>query len=105
MARFDLHVNPGKSRDRYPFLVEVQSNFLSALATRLVIPLRVHDQFQSLQIPADLFPFFEIDGQRLFLDTPQMGALPVSQLQHPIGSLAGDQGRIVDAMERVFGNH
>ncbi|MBC3875161.1 CcdB family protein [Undibacterium flavidum] len=41
MARFDVYANTGKSKKATPFLIDVQSNVISGLATRIVIPL--HD--------------------------------------------------------------
>jgi toxin CcdB len=39
MARFDVFSNPG-GHTGTPYVVEVQGNHLSGLATRVVIPLR-----------------------------------------------------------------
>ena len=40
--QFDIDENPSpRMNDIYPFVVDVQSNLLSALATRVVVPLAV----------------------------------------------------------------
>ena len=40
--QFDIYENPSpRMRDVYPFVVDVQSNLLSALATRMVVPLAI----------------------------------------------------------------
>lgn len=40
MARFDAHENPSRrSRARVVYLLDIEADMLSALATRLVVPL------------------------------------------------------------------
>jgi toxin CcdB len=40
MARFDVHENPSRrSRARVVYLLDIQADMLSDLATRLVVPL------------------------------------------------------------------
>jgi toxin CcdB len=40
--QFGIYENPSpRMRDVYPFVVDVQSNLLSALPTRMVVPLAV----------------------------------------------------------------
>lgn len=51
MARFDIYGNPGKNKGRIPSLVDVQSNVISGLATRNVVPLRTLTGFSSLALP------------------------------------------------------
>ena len=41
MARFDVFANPDASERRHtPYLIDVQNEFIDALTTRVVIPLR-----------------------------------------------------------------
>lgn len=103
MARFDLYHNPGRNKAAIPYLVDVQSNVISGLATRLVIPLRRLAGFSAAALPADLFPIIAVDGVECFLDTPQMGAIPVSELKHKAGSASEHQFAIQTALDRVFG--
>lgn len=40
MPQFDVYANPSASTKRmYPYLLDIQSDTLSALATRIVVPL------------------------------------------------------------------
>jgi|GEM_PF-1595972 len=77
MARFDIYSNHGSNQKKVPFLLDVQSNVISGLTTRIVIPLRPLSLFSSVSLPADLFPLISIDGTDYFLDTPQLGAIPL----------------------------
>lgn len=103
MGRFDIYSNPGKNKGGIPYLVDVQSNVISALATRIVIPLRTLTGFSSLALPGDLFPIIEVDGVDHFLDTPQMGAIALSELKAKVGSAQAHQFDIQTALDRVFG--
>lgn len=103
MARFDIYSNPGKNRKSVPFLVDIQSNVISGLATRVVVPLRPLATFASLSLPGDLFPLIAIDGVDHFLDMPQMGAIPSTELKSKVGSAQAHQFAIQSALDRVFG--
>ena len=103
MARFDLYRNPGRNQAAIPYLVDVQSNVISGLAMRLVIPLRTLAGFPAATLPTDLFPVIAIDGIDCFLDTPQMGSIPASQLQHRAGSAVEHRFAIQAALDRVLG--
>ncbi|WP_193315556.1 CcdB family protein [Janthinobacterium aquaticum] len=103
MARFDVYRNPGRNRDTIPYLLEVQSNVISGLASRLVIPLRTLHGFDALSLPTDLFPLIEFDSIEHFLDTPQMAAIPAAELKTRIGTLQSRQADIQTALDRVFG--
>jgi toxin CcdB len=103
MARFDIYRNPGKNATAIPYLLEVQSNVISGLATRVVIPLRALAGFSTLTLPDDLFPVITVEGSECFLDTPQLGAIPVSELKAKTGSAHEHQALSQAALDRVFG--
>ncbi|TFW16866.1 hypothetical protein E4L98_22295 [Duganella callida] len=50
MGRFDIFANPGRNRSNIPYLVDVQSNVISGLATRIVVPLRPLSAFSSMDV-------------------------------------------------------
>lgn len=105
MARFDVYRNPGKTAKIFPFLLDVQSNHISGLATRIVIPLRAVASLNVIQIPADLCPLVEIEQQRYFLDTPQLGAIQCREMTELVTSLAEKQAEIIGALDKVFGGY
>ncbi|SDC47264.1 toxin CcdB [Massilia sp. PDC64] len=105
MARFDIYDNPGRNKANIPYLVEVQSNVISGLATRIVIPLRQLAGFSRLTLPSDLFPIVAIDGRDYFLDTPQLGAIPSNELKVRVGSAQDYRFEIQAALDRVFGSY
>ena len=103
MARFDVFRNSGKGQAAIPFLLDVQSNHIEALGSRIVIPLRRLDRFPKVLLPLDLTPVFEIDGIACMLDTPQLAAIPKATLKTVVVSLAHEQATIVASLDRVFG--
>ncbi|CAL8477967.1 MULTISPECIES: CcdB family protein [Caballeronia] len=106
MARFDLYINPNEdSRKSTPYVVDLQSDHVGSLPTRVVIPLRRSKVLGYSGTPSDLLPSFVIDGEDCFLDTPAMAAIPAGALGKRIGSLAEFRGLIADARDRLFGGY
>jgi hypothetical protein len=50
MARFDVYANPGSHATTTPYLLDVQSDLLDGLDTRMVIPLRRLDAFPKVKL-------------------------------------------------------
>lgn len=102
MARFDVYANPGRHANTTPFLLDVQSDLLNGLDSRMVIPLRNLQHFPKVTLPTRLTPVLTINGQDYFLETPKMGAVPVRVLKTPVASLADEQVQITQALEFLF---
>src|SRR5690606_9949151 len=103
MARFDVYRNTGRHVATTPFLLDVQSNHLEGLATRVVIPLRRRDALPSVKLPQDLTPILLIEDIECFLDTPSLAAVPAKELGKEITSLSPHQTEIIGALDRLFG--
>jgi toxin CcdB len=105
MARFDLYNNPSpRSKATSPFLLDVQSDHLGTLISRVVIPLtRVAGNYTASKVAQDLSPLIEIGGEQFVLETPLLGAFRTGDLGPAIGSLKDEQGRIGVALDRLFG--
>lgn len=105
MARFDLHNNPSpRSRAKTPYVLDVQSDHLGNLISRVVIPLtRVAGNYTAAKVAQDLAPIIEIGGEKLILETPFFGAVRTSELGPVIGTLQHEQGRVLAALDRLFG--
>jgi toxin CcdB len=102
MARFDVYANPGNHAATTPYLLDVQSDLLDGLDTRMVIPLRSLETFAKVKLSTRLTPILRVQGQDLLLETPKMGAVPQRVLKTPVTSLAGDQTQISAAMDFLF---
>jgi toxin CcdB len=94
MARFDLY------RAEVGLLVDVQTNFLDGLTTRLVVPLYL---LQDAPRPAGrLNPILDVDGQLYALQPQLMGAVWRNELGQPIDNLLRHYDRIVAALDMIF---
>ena len=102
MARFDLYANPGKHATTTPYLLDVQSDLLDGLDTRIVIPLRSLKTFPKVKLSTRLTPVLTVNDEDLLLETPKMGAVPHRILKKPVTSLAGEQAQISAALDFLF---
>jgi len=99
MAQFDLYANRSPdSRERVPFLLDVQSDLLGALATRVVVPLAAAQKVSEIPIER-LMPSFEIDGRTVVMLTPQVVGVPCAALGPRIGSLGERRHEIIAALD------
>lgn len=99
MPRFDVYRNSGEHAAVTPYLLDVQSDLLQGLETRIVVPLRRRDGFPVVSLPANLTPTFEIEGVECLLETPKLAAVPLRLLKTPIASLAASQFEITAAID------
>lgn len=104
MARFDVYLNPDKSEQSFiPFYLDVQSEYIKGLQTRIVVPLwRAGELVSGVE---HLNPAFEVAGQSVVMDTPSLGAIPVSALAKKVDSLASEQIQIQNALDAIFGSY
>lgn len=94
MAQFDIFPHENG------FLLEVQSDLLDGLNTRMVVPLLPVNQAPK---PAEqLNPVFVIGEGRYVMLTQFMGAMPVSELRGKVGSLAHEYHVIKPAIDILF---
>jgi toxin CcdB len=102
MARFDVYATPGHHTDSTPYLLDVQSDLLDGLVSRVVIPLRRRERFPAVPLADRLTPTLSIAGAEFILETPKMGAVPRRALSAPVASLAAERERITAAVEFLF---
>lgn len=99
MSQFDVYKNPSKASSKiFPFLVDVQSPYISEIATRVVIPLGKLSAFKN-EILKGLTPEITYDGEQLLLLTPQISSIPFKRLNKPIGSLKHFRDEIISALD------
>lgn len=94
MARFDLHRN---RLDEASLLLDVQSDFLSHLDTRLVIPALTLTRIGK-RIP-QLHVTMEHKGKTLYLATNVMAAVPAHQLGPVVGNISNRSHEITSAID------
>jgi toxin CcdB len=100
--QFDVFENPSpRMRDAYPYVVDVQSDLLSALATRMVVPLAV-TTLAATDLPRQLCPVITVNGKPLMLVPFEAAPLDKRLLKAEITSLRSRSHEIVAAMDAVL---
>src|SRR6266702_3425261 len=97
MARFDLYQQPTAKAG---YLVDVQSDVLSDLQTRAVLPLFPRENWQPVM--ARLNPIFDIDGEPHVLVTQSIATVPRRELGRKMGSLAQYHDEITIALDLLL---
>ena len=99
MAQFDVYRNASPAtRARIPYLLDVQSDLLGTLATRIVVPL-CRPEVLSGKPAERLNPAFEVDGRRLFMLTPELAGVSRKALGERVANLASERASIIAALD------
>ena len=99
MAQFDVYNNPSKtSRKYYPYLVDIQSPYISEIATRMVLPLGYASFFKN-EAMTKLTPEITYENKILLLLTPQISSVSAKLLKKPIGSLVHFREQIINSLD------
>ncbi len=100
--QFDVFENPSpRLRDVYPYVVDVQSDLLSALATRMVVPLAI-TTLAAKDLPRRLCPTFTVNGQSLMLVPFEAAPLDKRLLKTNVVSLWSQSNDIIAGMDAVL---
>lgn len=99
MARFDVHINPGKKA--FPFLVDVQTELLRDIKTRVVVPLSPASGLEK-EKSERLKPLFMVGDRKYILLTTEIAAVPVALMGPVVASLAEKQFEITAALDFLF---
>ena len=81
MARFDVYHNNGEHAAVVPYLLDVQSDVLSGLDSRVVIPLHRRDCFSISRLPVNLLPEVWVEDLLCIAETPKLAAVPLRVLK------------------------
>jgi toxin CcdB len=98
MARFDVCANLHRpSRERVPYLLELQADLLSGLGTRLVAPLVPVARFGPLA--SRLNPVVRIGSRNFVMDTALVAGIPATQLGERVASLQARSAELLGALD------
>ena len=96
---YSLSKNPSKTSSKfYPYLVDIQSNYISEIDTRIVIPLGRVESFKN-QIMKKLQLEIHYKDEALVLMNPQIASISKKLLKSPLGSLEHLKQEIIDALD------
>lgn len=84
----------------FRFLLEVQSDLLDVLATRVVVPLVLATEMG--RAAKTLNPQFEIEGVAVIMSTPEIAGVPRRVLGDKIASLQHRREEIIAALDLLF---
>ncbi len=99
MAQFDVYRNPGPDAKHVPYLLDVQSDLLRDVQTRIVVPLAratVHPKVSRL------YPEFEVEGISVIMLTTDLAGVGHSEIGARVGALADRRDTIRDALDFAF---
>lgn len=96
MPKYDVFSNPSGGG----YLLDVQTDLLSDLNTRIVVPLL---STSSAPKPATrLNPIFEFDDQPVVMVTQFMAAVPTGILKSPVGRLDEEFEKVTAAIDMLL---
>lgn len=100
--QYDVYPNPSpRMRDVYPYVLDVQSDLLKALATRMVVPLAM-TSLPASSLPRRLCPLLRVKGQSLMLVPFEAAPLDKRNLKSKVATLRERADDIVAAMDAVL---
>jgi toxin CcdB len=103
MPQFAVHRNLNSAtKGRYPLLLDVQTDLLEDLGTRVVIPLAPATVATKRSAMQALNPFCTIDGKPYVLITPQLAGISAKELGPPVADQSGDRQAIIAALDLLF---
>ena len=98
----DVYPNPSpRMRDVYPYVLEVQSDLLNALATRMVVPLSI-TTLPTSSVPQRLCPLVRVKDQSLMLVPFEAAPMDKRHLKSKVTSLRERADDIIAAMDAVL---
>lgn len=101
MNQYDLYANSDPDTQKaYPYFVDVQSDLLDMLNSRVVIPLA--EATIDKVLPQLLCPTVIIQNKSYHLLTYQITTVPCSFLKIKTGSLALSRTDIINALDFLF---
>ena len=101
MAQFDVYENPNEKTNRaIPYLLDVQSDLIESLATRVVVPL-VAAAAMGKAIK-HLNPPFTVSHTTVFMSTAELAGVPVRSLGEKVGSLKDQRHEIIAGLDFLF---
>ena len=96
MPKYDVFSNPSGEG----YLLDVQTDLLSDLNTRVVVPLL---PVSSAPKPAvRLNPIFEVNGEQVVMVTQFMAAVPTGVLRTSVGKLDGEFEKVTAAIDMLM---
>lgn len=99
MGQFSVHRNASPAtRMAIPYLLDVQSNLIEELGTRVVVPLCPASSMKG-KVVSNLMPILDVDGKQFVMLTPQLAGVPKRILGPQVADLAAKRTEIIAALD------
>ncbi len=99
MPQFAVHKNTNAhTKATIPFLLDIQSDLIAELGTRVVVPLYTAAAMKG-KVLRTLTPTFAIEGKHYVMVTPQLAGIARKQLGVQIADLSARRDEIVAALD------
>ena len=98
MGQFAVHRNNTDAKAKVPYLLDVQSNLIGELETRVVVPLYPAKAMKGRTV-RNLMPSIDIDGKAFVMATPEMAGVPRRTLGPIVADATHLRGEILSAMD------
>jgi toxin CcdB len=99
MPQFSVHKNKNQqTRSKYPYLVDIQSDLLRDVGTRVVVPL-IKRTAATKRLLKNLMPVVRVDKQEFIMVVPQLAAIATGNLGAPVGSAAQHRDEVIAALD------
>ncbi len=99
MPQFDVYRNPSnRTKEAYPYLVDVQNAVIDQLATRLVVPLTETTSRPNMMMKT-LTPEINFEGKSYLFMAQQIASVPQEILKRPVGTLEEARTVLIDAID------
>ncbi len=96
MAKFDVYQN----HDGTGYLLDVQSDLLDGLNTRVIVPLIPPEE--APKPSRRLNPVFAVQGTDVVMLTHFLASVPEGVLGDPVENLSGNFAEITNALDMLF---
>lgn len=100
MAQFDVYRNSNPAtREQIPYLLDVQTDLIDVVQTRVVVPLEVCGSFTPAAL---LSPVFQIEGVAVAMSTLELAGVHLRSLGDFVCSLSDKRQEIMGALDLLF---
>lgn len=100
--RYHVYALKNPKSGHTPYVLDVQSDLLAGLRSRVVAPLRRASTVDAREIMQGLMPTLLIGGEAFVLVPQEMASVPLAQLQNVVADLSAESGAILNALDRLL---
>ncbi|WP_271410468.1 CcdB family protein [Pseudomonas sp. Q1-7] len=102
MPQFAVHLNANPAtRTTIPYLLDIQSDLIADLGSRVVVPLYTVDVMKG-RVLKTLMPLFEVEGNTVVMVTPELAGVSRKALGEQVADLSALRNEIIAALDLLI---